>query len=289
MKILVTGANGQLGKQFQALAIDFNDIEWIFCTKEELDITNASSTKSKITAISPTVIINCAAYTAVDKAEDDQNSAFRVNEMGVANLASTAKSLDIHIIHFSTDYVYHLLKSEPLNETDICQPKGIYGKSKRAGELALINSNASYTLLRVSWLYSTYNNNFVKTMLKLGNERESISIVNDQIGAPTYSKDLAADTIKLILQIDYSTKSKDIYNYCNSGQTNWAAFARKIFESNSLPCNVNDISTEQYGAKAPRPKWSVLNTSKIQKQLGIKIKDWEESLSECLEELNAMA
>lgn len=288
MRILVTGANGQLGRQFNSLHNSYPKIIWKFCSKNELDITDSNSALNVVNSFNPDYMINCAAYTAVDKAEENQNAAFRVNEYGVSILAQIAKESGIHLVHYSTDYVYDLLKNTPLIETDICQPKSIYGKSKRAGEIALINSGASYTIYRVSWLYSSYNNNFVKTMLKLGSSRNELKIVNDQIGAPTYSKNLAEDTLKVISGLQVN-KTNEIYNYCNGGQTTWAEFAERIFHHKSISCKIKGISTEEYGAPAPRPKWSVMNTLKIENILSAKLNHWEESLVECLEELDAMA
>ena len=275
--IVVTGANGQLGLEFQKIidpALDFT-----YLSRKLLDITDADKVHDVIAKIKPDVIINCAAYTAVDRAEEEVAQAFKINDHGANNLAQTADRLSAKLIHISTDYVYHIDKDTPLVESDLCDPKGVYGKSKRAGELSITSQLENHAILRVSWLYAAQQNNFVKTMLRLGAERDSLSIVNDQIGAPTYAGDVVEAIIELIKnEADFS----GIYNYCNVGQTNWCDFAQEIFRQANISCAVTGITTEAYGAPAPRPLWSVMSTDKITNILDTAIPHWTESLNKCL-------
>lgn len=276
-KIVVTGANGQLGLEFQKI-VD-GALKFTYLSKKQLDITDADKVHEVITKIKPDVIINCAAYTAVDQAEEEVAQAFRINDHGASNLAQTAERLSSKLIHISTDYVYHIDKDTPLVESDLCNPQGIYGKSKRAGELSITSQLENHAILRVSWLYAAQQNNFVKTMLRLGTERDSLRIVNDQVGAPTYAADLVAVIIELLKKND---DISGIYNYCNAGQTNWCDFAKEIFRQANISCAVTGISTEAYGAPAPRPLWSVMSTDKISNILGSSIPHWSDSLNKCL-------
>jgi dTDP-4-dehydrorhamnose reductase len=289
MNILITGANGQLGQEFRSILKD-SDHDVTFLGREDLDITNQSSFKENSILSRADVMINCAAYTNVDKAEEDITKAFQVNENGAEVLAQFSKINGIKLIHISTDYVYHIESSNPLQEKDNCLPLGVYAKSKLAGERAIINSGCEYIIMRVSWLYSSYKNNFVKTMLRLGASRESLSVVSDQIGSPTYARDLALTILQIIETEKFKNHPiKEIYNYSNLGQTSWDAFARKIFDLCHIECKVNSITTEEFGAKAPRPKWSVLSKEKIQRDFNISLPQWQESLHQCLEELDGIA
>jgi dTDP-4-dehydrorhamnose reductase len=279
-KIIVTGANGQLGQEFQKVTNP--DLEFTFLSRTQLDITDTEKVHDAIEQIKPDVIINCAAYTAVDRAEEEVGQAFKINDHGSNNLAITADRLSAKLIHISTDYVYHIEKDTPLVETDICNPQGIYGKSKRAGELSIASQLENHIILRVSWLYGTQQKNFVKTMLRLGADRDALNIVNDQIGAPTYTGDVVEAITKLIKEKD---ELQGIYNYCNTGTTNWCDFAQEIFKQADISCNVSGISTEAYGAPAPRPLWSVMSTDKISEALDITIPHWSDSLSTCLKAL----
>lgn len=289
MIISVTGANGQLGQEFRFLLKNSSN-KVIFLDREELDITNESALENNLTLLESDVIINCAAYTAVDKAEEDKESAYKVNELGSMVLAGFAKKHQIKLVHISTDYVYHLAQTVPLIETSPCLPKGVYGQSKLAGERAIIASDCDYIIIRVSWLYSSFKNNFVKTMLKLGQNRDTLSIVSDQIGSPTYARDLANVVLDIIDTEKFKNQPiKEIYNYSNLGQTSWDDFARAIFAASGIDCEVKSITTEEFGAKAPRPKWSVLSKDKIQRDFDISLRGWQESLKECLEELDRIA
>jgi len=276
-KIVITGANGQLGLEFQKTQDP--KLQFTYLSRDLLDITNADKVHDTIAAIKPDVIINCAAYTAVDKAEEEVAQAFKINDHGANNLAQTADRLSAKLIHISTDYVYHIGKKTPLVERDPCNPQGIYGKSKRAGELSVSSQLENHLILRVSWLYSAQRNNFVRTMLRLGAERDALNVVNDQVGAPTYAGDLVTAILYII------KKNKDVrgtFNYCNAGRTNWCEFAQEIFKQADISCTVSGITTEAYGALAPRPLWSVMSTDKISDELDNPIPHWTESLDKCI-------
>ncbi len=289
MNIVVTGSNGQLGHEFQHLSKE-SQFTFHFLSRKDLDITDARSIEDQLVKINPDVIINCAAYTAVDRAETDRENAFLINEKGPLYLAQYCKNHSCLLIHYSTDYVYHLDVDRPLREDDQCAPKSIYGKSKRAGEEAISSTECEHLIIRVSWLYSSFKNNFVKTMLRLGAERDSLSVVADQIGTPTYARDLAADTLQIISQYDNSGKTTSgIFNYSNTGITNWMDFAKAIFNKSKIECDVQSTTTASYGAPAPRPLWSVMSKEKIKTDFDIILRPWEESLDSCLEELQTMA
>ena len=279
--ILVTGANGQLGNEFRQLASQQDNYEFLFTTRDTLDITDQHEVMRIFQKFRPDFCINCAAYTAVDKAEEEQTKAFAVNSEAVRFIVNACHLYTCKLIHFSTDYVYHSIKDRPIKETDECDPQGLYGKSKRAGELILEYSNIEWICLRVSWLYSAFNHNFVKTMLRLGEDRSALNVVNDQIGAPTYARDLATDVMSILAKDNFN-KYTGHYNYSNGGQTNWAAFAKEIFKQRSLPCKVSGISTQDYGAAAPRPLWSVMDKTKILDNFAISPRDWKEALRDCL-------
>lgn len=280
--ILVSGANGQLGMEFRNIAKSQDTFEFLFASKENLDITDEESVLNVTKKFSPDYFINCAAYTAVDKAEKEVEKAHLINETGVENLIKACGLYNVVLIHFSTDYVYHSITGTPIKEDDPATPKGTYAKSKRAGEVALEKSNINWICFRVSWLYSSYQHNFVKSMIRLGSSRKELNIVSDQIGAPTYARDLANDIFSLISQEEYEIPYQEFYNYCNNGTTNWADFARSIFEKMNITCAVNEITTEAYGATAPRPLWSVLSLDKIENNLSLRPRKWQDALMDCL-------
>jgi len=279
--ILVTGGNGQLGKELRVVAKNQDQLEFIFSSRDTLDITDQSEVFNAIKKFRPDYCINCAAYTNVDRAESESEQAYLINSTGVNHLSKGIKLYGGKLIHLSTDYVYDTITDRPIHEDDPCNPKSIYSKSKRAGESVLEESDIDWINIRVSWLYSSFNHNFVKTMLRLGSGRDELSIVNDQIGAPTYAYDLAK-VIYEIIHKDDNLHWQQHYNYSNSGKTNWAAFAKEIFKQSDITCKVKNITTKEYGATAPRPLWSVLSKEKIIKNFGIKIEDWRERLSTCL-------
>ncbi len=279
--ILVTGANGQLGKEFRELSKAFEEFEFLFSTRETLDITDQAQVYNAVSKFRPDYIINCAAYTAVDKAETESDLAFLINSSAVGHLSMACRLYGGKLIHFSTDYVYDSVTDSPLKETDLCQPQSVYGKSKRAGETVLENSEIDWINLRVSWLYSSFNHNFVKTMIRLGSEKEELSIVNDQVGAPTYARDLAS-AVMTIINIESGSVWKQHYNYSNQGQTNWADFAKEIFAQSNINCKVKTTTTAAYNAPAHRPLWSVLSKKKLTDTFDINLNDWQKSLSACL-------
>ena len=285
--ILVTGSNGQLGREFRNWASANEVYEFLFTSRDSLDICNLPEVLTICTKWQPSYIINCAAYTAVDKAEENKEDAFAINQGAISNLIKGAGIHNSKLINYSTDYVYHSIIDRPILESDDCTPQGIYGQSKRGGEELLESSEIGWINIRVSWLYSSYQQNFVKTMLRLGGDRDSLTIVSDQQGCPTYASDLAADTMKIIASLEESEMGlNEHYNYCNSGMTNWADFARLIFKLENIDCEVLNTTTEQYGAPAPRPLWSVMGTQKIEKRFNLEISPVEESLQVCLSILN---
>ena len=283
--ILVTGSNGQLGQELRHLASNQDKFEFLFTQRKTMDISNEDEVNNIFQKFRPDLCINCAAYTAVDLAETHEEEAFRINKFGVENLVKSCREYDCILFNISSDYVYDSVTGRPLMETDICDPKSVYGRSKRAGERVLEDSNITWLNFRTSWLYSVYGNNFVKSMIRLGKSRDVLTIVADQIGAPTYAKDLAADIYRIIQQ-EISETHKGHYNYCSMGETNWADFAREIFRINKISCVVENITTEEFGAAAPRPRWSVMSVNKVTSTFNLKIPAWQESLKNCIREIN---
>lgn len=283
--ILVTGANSQLGHELQVIAPQFANYRFIFATKAELDITDISSTTIYFGRHAIDHCINCAAYTAVDKAETDKENAFLVNADAVAILSMVCSQNSTQLIHISTDYVFDGSATQPYKETDTTNPVSVYGQSKLQGEELALKYCPSAIIIRTSWLYSSFKNNFVKTMLRLMKEKDSINVVNDQFGCPTYAADLAL----AIMQIIRSNKSKEnpgIYQFTNAGITNWYEFAVVIKKMTGSNCIVNPITTEQYPTPAKRPAYSVLDTAKIEATFAVEIPNWEDSLKKCLSLLN---
>lgn len=286
MKILITGVNGQLGSEFKFISKDYSDYKFIFTDRQTLDITNEKLVASAIQNIKPDFVINTAAYTAVDSAENQLDMAKSINEQAPSYLAKHCNAIGSKLIHYSTDYVYNQLVNHPLTENDPVNPSCVYAKTKLAGEDIILKKCPSSIIIRTSWVYSTFGNNFVKTMLLLGKERDSLNIVSDQIGTPTYARDIANTTMSLLQNvIDPNFNEYGIYNYSNEGVTNWADFAKTIFELENISCEVYPISTKEYGAPADRPLWSVLSKEKIIRIFGIEIPHWETSLKKCLQEL----
>lgn len=279
--ILVTGANGQLGNEFQVLAPAFPGYHFLFVTKDEVSIADPAAIDKYFAAHSIDFCINCAAYTAVDKAESDEANAFLINATAVGNLATACARHDAQLIHISTDYVFDGTANAPYKEEDQTNPVSVYGRSKLLGEELAIKSAPNTIIIRTAWVYSSFKNNFVKTMLRLMGEKDSINVVSDQAGCPTYAADLA----DIIMQIIASGKSKTnagIYHYSNAGITNWYEFAVAIKKLSGSNCIVNPITTAQYPTPAKRPAYSVLDTTKIRNTFGLNIPAWEESLKKCL-------
>jgi len=276
--ILITGANGQLGHCLRDLAKEHQDRYSFFYTDvAELDITDAAAIDKYVLDNQINIIINAAAYTAVDKAEDDQENAYRINCTAVANLANVAKQHDLSLIHISTDYVFSGDSSKPHEETDTPAPKSVYGSTKLAGERAIQESGCKAVVIRTSWLYSEYGNNFVKTMLRLGAERESLRVVCDQIGGPTYAGDLAKVIFRL-MENGLNHSGTDFYHFANEGVCSWFDFSKAIMEMGGLKCRVEAIPSSDYPAKARRPASSVFNLCKIKAASGMEIPYWRDSL-----------
>lgn len=280
-KILITGAAGQLGQAMKAESVQFPAYSCVYVTREEMDLADASAMRSVIAEHSPDVIVNAGAYTAVDAAESDEKAAFSVNAKGVCLLAGVCKQFDIALIHISTDYVFDGTGAVPYLETDLTNPQTVYGASKLEGEAGVLSAGLDiYAIIRTSWLYSAYGHNFMKTMLRLGQERDTISVVNDQQGVPTLANDLATAILFLIPQLKKSTSG--IYHYSNSGLTTWYDFAGFIFEKTKKSIAVLPVSTAEYPTLAKRPAYSVLNCDKIRNTFGVSTPDWQESASSIL-------
>jgi len=288
MRVLITGSNGQLGSEIKELSANYDKIECLFKDLPELDICDANVLSAFITDYNINVVINCAAYTAVDKAEKAADIAEQVNSTGVSNLVYALEKINGKLIHISTDYVFDGNHSVPYKESDFVSPIGVYGKTKRAGELAVINSNIDAIVIRTSWLYSSYGNNFVKTMLHLGNEKKSLNIIFDQIGTPTYAKDLAKTCLDILCGESSANLNNDekIYHYSNEGVTSWYDFATAIMELGNVDCKLVPIQTIDYPTVTKRPKYSVLDKSKIKSDFKIKIPHWRDSLEDCIKKIN---
>jgi dTDP-4-dehydrorhamnose reductase len=287
MKILITGSNGQLGSEIRELAANYSKLDLIFRNSHELDICSFEALQDFIIDHKINVVINCAAYTAVDKAEEDAEIAERVNSMGVSNLVNALEKVNGKLIHISTDYVFDGDHFSPYKESDLVSPIGVYGETKRAGELAVINSDIDSIVIRTSWLYSSYGNNFVKTMLRLGNEKENLGVIFDQVGTPTYARDLANTCLKILCEITSENISKNgnLYHYSNEGVASWYDFAISIMELGGKNCKVKPIQTKDYPTLAKRPQYSVLDKSKIKTDFKIEIPYWRDSLKECVEKI----
>jgi dTDP-4-dehydrorhamnose reductase len=279
MVVLVTGANGQLGQAIQFVAGNYPNIHFVFCSSSDLDITNKENCGSVFNKEKPDFCINAAAYTAVDKAESETDQAHLINCIGAKNLAEACKNFNAKLIHISTDFVFDGSKNAPYNETDLPNPQGVYGQTKLDGEIAIQEVFDAYFIIRTSWVYSQFGNNFMKTMLRLASERASLSVVSDQIGTPTNAVDLAECLVTIITEHSkLNTEHYGIYNFSNEGQCSWFDFAKKIFEINQVKIDVTPIPTTQFPTPAERPKYSVLDKTKIKSTFGIEIKPWEQSI-----------
>jgi len=286
--ILVTGSNGQVGSEIKELiqnsTFKIENYDFYFTTSKDLDITDHHKVESFCKENNIKIIINCAAYTAVDKAESDEQTADLVNRKAVKKLAKISLENNIKLIHISTDYVFDGKAYKPYCEEFQTNPQSVYGKTKLDGENELIKINPHNSIIiRTSWVYSSYGANFVKTMLRLGKEKESIGVIFDQVGTPTYAKDLAQTILEIIPKIQNS--KLEIYNYSNEGVLSWYDFAKEIMKMAKLPCQINPIETFQYPTPAKRPHYSLLNKSKIKKEFGVIIPYWKDSLDECLKQL----
>ena len=287
MVVLVTGSSGQLGQSLQFIAPSYPQIDFVFCDSKTLDITNFENCNQVFDKYKPNFCINAAAYTAVDKAENEPEKAFAINVTGAKNLAEVSKKYDTILLHISTDFVFDGNKKTPYLEQDLPNPTGVYGKTKLDGEKAIQQVWEKHFIIRTSWVYSQFGNNFMKTMLRLASERDTISVVNDQIGTPTNAVDLAEVLIKIICHTERSRSANNsqlatfnfgIYNFSNEGQCSWYDFAKKIFEINNISINLLPIPTSSFPTPAKRPSFSVLDKTKIKKVFGIEINNWEISI-----------
>jgi dTDP-4-dehydrorhamnose reductase len=282
LNILITGSNGQLGNEFRAASSGFPFYNFIYTDISELDITSSKDVGLFFEKNNVDILINCAGYTAVDKAEDEQAMAMMVNYEAVVNLVRVCKTYETFLIHISTDYVFDGKSQRPYLEDDKPNPVSFYGKSKLAGEDAVMTCLNKGMVIRTSWLYSSFGANFVKTILKKAIEKGKLDVVNDQVGCPTYARDLAV-TILDIMPKALSANQPEIYHYSNEGICSWYDLATAAIKLANIPCDVNPITSDKYPQKAPRPSYSVLDITKIKNAFGINIPQWNESLKDCME------
>jgi dTDP-4-dehydrorhamnose reductase len=274
-KILVTGATGQLGSELSVLAPDYPKYEWVFADRTRATLDDLELLRSQLEAINPNVIFNCGAYTAVDKAESEKDLAFKINQQAVELIAKYAKKNNVKLIHISTDYVFDGSSSVALNEDAETNPINVYGESKLAGEVACLKENPESIIIRTSWVYSKFGNNFVKTMQRLMQERDEINVVNDQIGSPTYAADLAQAMIDIV---ESSKWISGIYNYSNEGEISWHEFALSIKELGNYDCKVGGIPSSLYPTPAKRPSFSLLDKTKIKSVYNLEVPNFKDSL-----------
>lgn len=278
MSIIVTGANGQLGKELRQLAATQPQQQFHFFGRDELDIADAAAVDKVVEETNAKFVINCAAYTAVDRAETEWEQALAINCTGAANLAAACKRTGARFVHISTDYVFAGTADTPYKETDTIDPVNAYGRTKQQGEDAVMAANNDAIIIRTSWVYSEFGNNFVKTMIRLMGSRPEVGVVADQYGSPTYAADLAA----AILHITNNTWVPGIYHYSNDGTITWFEFAQAIAQIIQSNCMVKPLTTAEYPTPAKRPAYSVMDKSKFTQTLGISLKPWRESLEQCI-------
>jgi dTDP-4-dehydrorhamnose reductase len=282
-KVLVTGVTGQLGSEIQSVSPNY-PFEFFFKDSKSLDITDKTKVYEFLKSNNVNAIINCAAYTAVDRAETETENADAVNHLAVKHLAESSKELNITLVHVSTDYVFNGESFQPYTEDSVSHPQSVYGATKRAGEEAMISLQVPNSIIiRTSWVYSTFGKNFVKTMRRMGSEKSEINVVADQIGTPTYARDLAICILDILPKI--STNETRVYHFSDEGVCSWYDFAIAIMEMSGYSCRVNPIPSIQYPTPAKRPFYSVLSKSKIKEDFGVKIPHWRESLKKCIENL----
>ncbi|WP_417201011.1 dTDP-4-dehydrorhamnose reductase [Bizionia sp.] len=280
-EVLITGSNGQLGKTVFALhqGNNYKALNFTFTTKATLDISNQEQVDRHFQSNNFNYCINCAAYTAVDRAEEEKEEAFLINAIGARNLAEACKKYGVILIHISTDFVFDGSKKEPYSETDIPNPINVYGASKLQGERNIQSILENYFIIRTSWLYSEFGNNFVKTMLRLGAEKEELHVVNDQIGSPTYAQDLVGVVLEIIIS---GNKKFGLYHFSNKGAISWFEFAQAVFKLGQISIKLNSIQTKNYPTPARRPKNSVLESSKIETAFKISTADWKNGLHQVI-------
>jgi dTDP-4-dehydrorhamnose reductase len=280
MKVLVIGSEGQLGSEFKNISKNYHNILWLFSTIKVLDLTNLNSINDYLNNINPTVIINCAAYTSVDKAETESKLADIINHTAVDIISRWTSDNNKKLIHISTDYVFDGLSQLPLSENSKSKPVNEYGSSKLKGEIACFKNDPNSMVIRTSWLYSSFGKNFVKTMIDLMKQNNSVKVVNDQIGSPTYAYDLA----KVIIEIIMNSENKSgLFHYSNEGEISWFEFAKSIKELYNLDCKIIGVSSKEFKTLAKRPKYSLLNKSKIKTTFNLEIPNYKQSLKNCIE------
>jgi dTDP-4-dehydrorhamnose reductase len=287
-RILVTGKSGQLGQSLQKLAKQNPQFDFQFVGRDELDLLQPDQLKTQLNQWEFDAIINCAAYTAVDKAETEAEQANAINHCSVRKLAQIAKDKNAFLVHVSTDYVFDGRNFKPYIETDEVAPKSVYGDSKLKGEQAIRIINPKAVIVRTSWVYSEFGNNFVKTMLRLGQERDQLSVIFDQVGTPTYATDLAKALLQICEQVSAKPNKSSgthTYHFSNEGVCSWYDFAKNIFELSAIDCKVGPIQTQEYPTPAKRPHYSVLNKTNIKEDFAIDIPYWKDSLKACLLEI----
>jgi dTDP-4-dehydrorhamnose reductase len=285
-KILITGANGQLGWELGQLAAAYPAFEFVLVDRSQLDLSFPETFEKIIQTIAPDCIINTAAYTAVDKSETEKELAYTVNATAVQELARISKVLAIPFITYSTDYVFDGEATSPYNTSTKVDPVNYYGSTKAAGEKLAIEANEDTIVVRTSWVFSSHGNNFVKTMMRLMKERAQLNIVADQKGRPTYARDLAIATMQMMEAMNAGKSIKGVYHFANQGETTWYDFAAKIKAIAGLSCDLQPIETKDFPTPAKRPAYSVLDTSKIEHDLAIDIRHWEDALKDCMNHLS---
>lgn len=285
--ILVTGSNGQLGSSIKDLVSEYPDAQFAFVDREDLDLSSSETIHAFLSNNQYDVVINCAAYTAVDKAESEPELANQVNHLAVKQLAEIAKQQNITLIHVSTDYVFDGQNYKPYIESDTVNPQSVYGETKLKGEQAFLDVNPTGCIVRTSWVYSEYGNNFVKTMQRLGKERNALGVIFDQIGSPTYAGDLAKAILTSVVSdtIIKLEKENKVFHFSNEGVCSWYDFAKTIFEISEIQCDVTPIETKDYPTPATRPHYSLLNKAKIKQTFALSIPYWKESLQTCIKRL----
>jgi dTDP-4-dehydrorhamnose reductase len=293
MFILVTGANGQLGRSIKSLVEQQKKSHsFVFVTRDQLDLSSPSNFQNYFDIHKFDLIINCAAYTAVDRAENYQEEADMINHIAVKKIAEIAKSNNIKLIHISTDFVFDGLKHKPYSESDACSPLNIYGKTKLEGENAILSiMKFNATIIRTSWLYSEYGNNFVSTIIKLAQKNNNLNIVSDQMGTPTYAKDLGQAILNIIKNEKFNEPNRvtEIYHYSNEGECSWYDFAKEVINISGIKCTISSINSEDYPTAARRPRNTIMSKEKISNEFGLKIVFWKDSLKCCMKNLSTLS
>ena len=284
MKILITGSNGQLGSEFRSLENKYRDCQFTFTDIEELDLTDFNAVHLFFEENSFDYCVNCAGYTAVDKAEEEPDKAFLLNANAIENLAKECTENNVRLLHISTDYVFNGNATRPYKEDDPVSPESVYGLSKLKGEEAVLKYSSDAIIIRTAWLCSRFGKNFVKTILRLGSEKNELNVVDDQLGSPTFTQDLANTILEITSSLE-NRNTNEIYHYSSEGNISWFIFAKAIIEIAGLNCEIKPVNTSEYPTKAKRPVYSVLDKGKIKNTFGFKIPDWKSSLSILIQDL----